>query len=68
MQAEHLAEVFNSSGNSNEAADDTYFLTVLELISTMWEDKPTFERNLGDSQGKCTESSLLQVGNLTIYR
>jgi hypothetical protein len=59
MQAEPLAEVFNSSGNGNEAIDDTYFPTVPELISTMWEDKSTLGRNLGDSQGECTNSSSL---------
>ena len=59
MQAESLAEVFNSSGNGNEAIDDTYFLTVLELIPTIWEDKLTLGLNIGDSQGKCTNSSLL---------
>jgi hypothetical protein len=56
MQAERLAEVFN--GNSKEAMDDTYFPTVPELISTMWEDKSTLGLNIGDSQGECINSLL----------
>ena len=32
MQAESLAEVFDSSGNGSEAIDDIYFPTVAELI------------------------------------
>jgi hypothetical protein len=58
MQAESLAEVFNSSRNGNKVIDDTYFPTVPELISTMWEDKSTLGLNIGDSQGKCTNSLL----------
>jgi hypothetical protein len=56
MQVERLAEVFN--GNSNKAMDDTYFPTVLELISTMWEDKSTLGLNIGHNQGECINSLL----------
>ena len=59
IQVERLVEVFNNSDNGNETIDDTYFPTVPELISTMWEGKSTLGLNLGDSQGECTNSSSL---------
>ncbi len=46
MQAELWVEVFD---NSNEAIDDTYLLTILELISTIKEDKSTLGLYLGNS-------------------
>ena len=74
MQVESLTEICKSRNNSDENEDDTYFPTVQELIAGRGVggghapkavDKPALDDdysispNLGDSQGECTNSSLL---------
>ena len=74
MQLESLAEIWKSSNNSDEDKDDMYFPTIQELIASRCVsgghapkavDKPALDNdysispNLGDSQGECTNSSLL---------
>jgi hypothetical protein len=65
MQAEPWVEVLDGG---SEAIDDTYFPTIAELIPTVREDKSTLGLHLGNRQGKHTNSSLLWIGRLTIYR
>ncbi len=74
MRLESLTEIWKSSNNSDEDEDDMYFPTIQELIAGRYVsrghapkaiDKPALDDdysispNLGNSQGKCTNSSLL---------
>ena len=74
MRLESLTEIWKSSNNSDEDEDDMYFPTVQELTAgrrvsgghaPKAVDKPALDDdysispNLGNSQGECTNSSLL---------
>jgi hypothetical protein len=74
MRLESLTEIWKSSNNSDEDEDDMYFPTVQDLIvgrcvsgghALKAVDKPALDDdysispNSGDSQGECTNSSLL---------
>ncbi len=74
MRLESLMEIWKSSNNSDKDEDDIYFPTIQELIAGRCMsrghapkavDKPALDddysisSNLGDSQGECTNSSLL---------
>jgi hypothetical protein len=74
MRLESLTEIWKSSNNSDEDEDDMYFPTVQDLIAGRCVsgghapkavDKPALDDdysispNSGDSQGECTNSSLL---------
>ena len=74
MRLESSTEICQSSNNGDKDEDDTYFLTIQELIAVQdmsgghapkAVDKPALDDddcsispNLGNSQGKCTNSSL----------
>jgi hypothetical protein len=74
MQLESLTEIWKSSNNSDKDKDDMYFPTLQELIARRCvsrghapkavnkpalDDDHSISPNLGDSQGECTNSSLL---------
>ena len=75
MRLESLTEVWKSSNNSDEDEDDMYFPTVQELTAgrhvsgghapkavdkpALDDDHHSISPNSGNSQGECTNSSLL---------
>ena len=75
MQLESLTEIWKSSNNGDEDEDDMYFPTVQELIAgrcvsgghapkavdkpALDDDYHSISPNSGNSQGECTNSSLL---------
>jgi hypothetical protein len=74
MQVESLIEIYKSSNNSDKDEDDIYFPTIQELIARRCvsrghipkaidklalDDNYSISPNLGNSQGECTNSSLL---------